>query len=57
MAVPKKRTSSTKGGMRRSHDALKTQSLTACPQCGKAKLPHVVCAACGYYKGRKVVEV
>jgi len=27
------------------------------PQCNRAKLPHVVCPHCGWYKGRQAVEV
>jgi large subunit ribosomal protein L32 len=28
-----------------------------CPQCTTAKLPHVVCPNCGWYKGRQAIEV
>jgi large subunit ribosomal protein L32 len=27
-----------------------------CPRCGEARISHRVCAACGYYKDRMVVE-
>lgn len=27
------------------------------PDCGQPVLPHHVCAACGFYGGRKVVDV
>jgi large subunit ribosomal protein L32 len=27
-----------------------------CPRCGEPQLAHRVCASCGYYKGRMVIE-
>jgi len=42
---------------RRSHLALKKQTLSACSQCKKMIRLHVVCKYCGYYKGREVVNV
>ena len=57
MAVPKKRTSKARKGMRRSHHALKhTQATMLCPECGELKLMHHVCNACGAYRGRQVFE-
>ncbi|MBL4720342.1 MAG: 50S ribosomal protein L32 [Alphaproteobacteria bacterium] len=56
MAVPKKKVSKSRRDMRRSHDALKTTSSAECANCGELKLPHHVCAACGHYDGREVVE-
>ena len=32
-------------------------SLALCPRCGSAKLPHVVCPTCGWYKNRVAVDV
>ncbi|CAN5889002.1 hypothetical protein BH23PLA1_BH23PLA1_07030 [soil metagenome] len=43
MAVPKRRTSKSKKGMRRSHDALTPPALNICPQCKLAVPPHKVC--------------
>ncbi len=58
MAVPKKKKSKMKS---RSHRAaawkLATPARSLCPRCGAAKVPHVVCPSCGWYKGRQVVEV
>ena len=34
MAVPKRKQSNSRTGMRRSHDALKAKQLQACPKCG-----------------------
>ncbi len=42
---------------RRSHLALKKQSLIACSQCKKMIKSHTVCKFCGYYKGREVINV
>ena len=42
---------------RRSHLALKKQTLMACSQCKKMIKSHTVCKYCGYYKGREVVNV
>ena len=58
MAVPKKRTSSSRRNMRRSHDRLEAPTnVELCPECGEMKLRHHVCASCGTYRGRKVLEV
>ena len=39
----------------RAHDFLEKKSLSTCPQCHEAKMPHRVCPKCGYYKGREVI--
>lgn len=58
MAVPKKRTSKRRKGMRRSHDALQfTENVVECEACGELKLRHHVCEACGTYRGLQVFEV
>ncbi len=56
MPNPKRRHSKTRSRKRRTHDALKKTSLIACPNCGNNKLPHRVCASCGFYGGRIVIE-
>ena len=58
MAVPKKRTSKSRKGMRRSHDSLKfTENVVECENCGELKLRHHVCEACGTYRGIQVFSV
>ena len=57
MAVPKRKTSNTKKGTRRSHHAKKHMTLTACPRCKTAIPTHVACPNCGTYKGRVVIDV
>jgi large subunit ribosomal protein L32 len=56
MAVPKRKQSNSRTGMRRSHDALKPKQLQACPKCGTQKPSHVICPNCGHYAGRTLVE-
>jgi len=56
MPHPKKRTSSTKRNMRRSHHALKTAQTVSCPKCKADILAHRVCPKCGYYKTKEVVK-
>ncbi|MBW3671831.1 MAG: 50S ribosomal protein L32 [Acidobacteria bacterium] len=57
MPNPKRRHSKARTRTRRAHDALTTNSLSTCPNCQEAKLPHRVCLKCGHYKGREVIEV
>lgn len=55
MAVPKKKTSKSRKGMRRSHHAVSAVAHAECKNCGELKRPHHVCPSCGHYDGREVV--
>jgi large subunit ribosomal protein L32 len=59
MAHPKRRHSNTRSQLRRANDHLVPQSKSQCKQCGAFILPHRVCTACGFYKGKlvKVIKV
>ncbi|MDP2938233.1 MAG: 50S ribosomal protein L32 [Candidatus Omnitrophota bacterium] len=57
MPLPKKRHSKARGRRRRTHWKLSPAGLTPCPQCKQPKLPHHICAVCGYYNGRQVIEI
>ena len=57
MALPKRRHSKTRRDKKRTHKKLKEPTLSKCPQCGRPKLSHRVCLNCGYYNGKKVLEV
>ena len=58
MPVPKKRMSKAKSRSRRASAwTLDAPPRSVCPRCGSAKVPHVVCPVCGWYKGRQAVEV
>ncbi len=54
MAVQQDRKTRSKRGMRRSHDALKTRSLSIEPTTGETHLRHHI-SPDGYYRGRKVI--
>ncbi len=46
--LPYCKTSKSKKGMRRAHHAVTAVAVTRCPKCGQSKLPHRLCANCGY---------
>ena len=55
MAVPKRKTSPSKRGMRRSHDALSKVSVSENSTTGELHRPHHV-SKDGFYKGRQITE-
>lgn len=59
MAVPKKKTSVSRKGLRRAgqHHKLYRKHPMSCSNCGSHVLPHAVCPACGHYKGKEYLAV
>lgn len=58
MAVPKKKKSKSKrDGRRAANSKLVVRNSAKCSRCGQPKLPHRVCASCGYYKNEQVLNV
>lgn len=55
MALQKRKHCQARRDKRRSHYKIARLSLTKCPQCTKAIVPHRVCPGCGYYRARQVV--
>lgn len=55
MAVQQNKKTRSKRGMRRSHDALTSPSLSVDSETGETHLRHHVTPD-GYYRGRKVVQ-
>jgi len=56
MAHPKRRSSNSRTGKRRTHWKLTAPTRTECPNCGQPRRSHRVCANCGHYNGREVIE-
>ena len=58
MAVPKRKVSKARRDKRRANTwTLGAPTIAACPQCKQPKLAHRVCKSCGYYDGRKAIEL
>ena len=56
MAVPARKVSKTRKRMRRTHYKVEENGVAKCSNCGAIIRPHRVCAECGYYKGKKVLN-
>lgn len=57
MAVPKKKTSKSRKGMRRSHHKVELPPIIRCPKCSAMKVRHTICGECGHYRGKLVLAV
>ena len=56
MAVPKRKTTPSRKGKRRSHHAQSGVNVIECPNCGEFKVAHHVCGACGYYNKNEIID-
>jgi len=56
MAVPKRKTSPSRRGMRRSADALKQPTYVEDKDSGELRRPHHVDLKTGMYRGRQVLK-
>ena len=57
MAVPKRKTSPSKRGMRRSADALAAPTYVEDKDSGELRRPHHVDLKTGMYRGRQILKV
>ncbi|CAB1129118.1 50S ribosomal protein L32 [Candidatus Hydrogenisulfobacillus filiaventi] len=57
MAVPKRKLSRRRTHTRRSQWRVKPPQWEICPHCHAPKLTQHICLSCGYYHGRKVLEL
>ena len=55
MAVPKKKTSPSRRGMRRSADALKAPAYVEDKDSGELRRPHHIDLKSGKYRGRQIL--
>ena len=56
MAVPKRKTTPSKRGMRRASDALKNPAYVENKDSGELHRPHHIDLKSGMYRGRQVIE-
>ena len=42
---------------RRSHHSLDAARMSKCANCGALRKSHTLCMSCGWYKGRKVLDL
>jgi large subunit ribosomal protein L32 len=56
MAVPKRKTSPSRRGMRRSADALKGSAYVEDKDSGELRRPHHIDLKTGMYRGRQVMK-
>tara|TARA_B100002051_G_C16559506_1_gene546766 strand:- start:607 stop:798 length:192 start_codon:yes stop_codon:yes gene_type:complete len=57
MAVPKRKTSTSKKNMRRSHLGLKDINIILDKESGEPRLSHKIDKSTGMYKGRQVLKI
>tara|TARA_B100001121_G_C18311475_1_gene444422 strand:- start:244 stop:423 length:180 start_codon:yes stop_codon:yes gene_type:complete len=56
MAVPKRKTTKSRSGKRRSHQALKIKNIVEDKKTGEYRLSHHLDLKTGTYKGRQVLD-
>jgi len=57
MAVPKRKTTVSKRGKRRSHHKIKGINLVEDKKSGEYRLSHHIDLKSGYYNGKKILDV
>ena len=57
MPEPKKRKSHSASRLKRAHQKYTLPTLSPCPHCKELIVLSRVCPYCGYFKGKKVVEL
>ena len=57
MAVPKRKTSPSKRGMRRSHDALTAPTYVEDKNSGELRRPHHIDLKTGMYRGKQIMTI
>jgi len=55
--VVRMRSTKSHTGNRRSHHALLSTNFAKCENCKASKRRHTVCSDCGFYRGKKVLDL
>ena len=56
MAVPKRKTTKSSAGKRRSHIGVKSKNIIEDKKSGEYRLSHHIDLKTGFYKGRQVID-
>ncbi|MGI6701455.1 MAG: 50S ribosomal protein L32 [Christensenellales bacterium] len=57
MAVPKRKISKQRRNTRAANWKLDAVNLSECPHCHELILSHKACPHCGFYDGKKVIDI
>ena len=57
MAVPKRKTSKSRAGKRRSHIKASSKNIIEDKKSGEYKLSHHIDLKSGYYNGKKILDI
>jgi large subunit ribosomal protein L32 len=57
MAVPKRKTTRSRAGKRRSHNKLSSKNMIEDKKSGEYRLSHHLDLKTGFYKGRQVLDL
>lgn len=57
MAIPANKVSNARRNSRRANWKLSLPGIAECPHCHESMLAYRVCKNCGYYGGKKVIEI
>ena len=56
MAVPKRKTTKSRSGIRRSHECISSKNVIEDKKSGEYRLSHHLDLKTGFYKGRQVLD-
>ena len=57
MAVPKRKTTKSRSGKRRSHIKISSKNIIEDKKSGEYKLSHHIDLKSGYYNGKKILDI
>jgi len=56
MAVPRGKHTKRRRDNSRMHLFIKEPNFIDCSKCGAKTKPHIVCPACGFYRGKEIIN-